>query len=179
MRHTVASILALIFLLPTLAYWTGSTWHRDHLRHEAKQSILKGIPEAALFRMALPAYGILPSDFQWMKGDEFRHQGMMYDVITRYQTADSLILMAWADHHEAAFEAELNDLLARLMGSDPFHTHMEHTWSHFLKQLYPPAPPLAHAFVAHLKGTPPSDLLAEKPAQFNIHPPTPPPQQIG
>ncbi len=113
----LAILLAFIFLLPTLAYWTGSTLHRDHLRHEAKQCILKGIPEASLFRMALPADGTVPSDFQWMKSDEFRHQGMMYDVVSAVRTPDSLILMAWADHHEAAFEAELNDLLARLMGS--------------------------------------------------------------
>ncbi len=179
MRQLLASLLAFVFLLPTLAYWSSTRWQRDHLRREAKQCMLQGIPKESLFRMALPVDEPLPVDFQWVNGDEFRLQGMMYDVITRYQTADSLILMAWADHHEAAFEAELNDLFARLMDFDPFSTHIQHSWSHLLKQLYPPAPLLDHPFVADLKSATPPDHLLEKPGQFNLDPPSPPPRRIG
>ncbi|MCF8237924.1 MAG: hypothetical protein K9I85_07185 [Saprospiraceae bacterium] len=179
MRPVLASTLALFFILPTLAYLTSTSWQRDHLRKEAKQLMLRGIPEKSLVRIAIPTDGTISLDFEWLKKDEFRYRGMMYDVISHVQVADSLIFMAWPDQHETAFESDVKDLLARLLGADPVHTHMQQNWSRFLQQLYPPSisPTMPH--IARMSWNHPPDRSPAWTTQFSIHPPAPPPQLIG
>lgn len=179
MRPMLALILAMSILLPSLVYFSGVSWRRDQLRRDAKQTILLGFPAEALFRIAIPIDGSTPNSFAWIKEGEFRFQGMMYDVVTQTQTADSIILIAWADHHEAAFESGLNHLMASMFGTDPVHRHLQLSFAQFLKQLYPPGTchtlPQCVEWITAL----PLDHTGSLSHQITIHPPTPPPQLFG
>jgi len=179
MRPLLASILAVSILFPSLAYFAGTKWYKDMCRRQAKQIIWSGIPEESLLRLSFPTdMDDLPG-IQWMDEGEFRYQGMMYDVVRSYQTEDSLILLARADVHEAVFESQLHDLMARLLGSDPLHADLQQNWSHFLKQLYPPAHPPATPVQPGIHHALPSEATSSWSAQFVMNPLTPPPRPLG
>ncbi len=146
---------------------------------DAKKSILQILPEESLFHITISIHGDIPSTFEWVNEDEFQYKGMIYDVVDQQQCIDSLYLTAWADHHEAVFESTLEVVLARLIGTDPFHSKLQQSWSQFLKQLYPLSPGQFTESLLELKRQKATVQSVCIQHQFKIHPPTPPPQLFG
>lgn len=87
------------------------------IRKEVKERIIAGMDKEDLttFRLSIEDAERL----HWHHDREFEYLGEMYDVVSRTETTDSVILTCWWDRAESEVHRQLDLLMANTAGDHP------------------------------------------------------------
>ena len=80
-------------------------------RKEIKQQIKAGVPENQLYVISMPVG--LEKKLEWLKSNEFRYKGSMYDVIRKEIRGGKIYFHCINDVKEAALFKDLDHFLAK------------------------------------------------------------------
>jgi hypothetical protein len=84
------------------------------IRHEIKQQIKQGIPEKELVRITITPE--LAEKLVWLKDNEFRYHGRMYDVVKKVEDSNhTVVYFCISDNQETELFAHLDDLVKKNM----------------------------------------------------------------
>lgn len=170
-RFTALGVL-LLYLFGVAGVTLLHSWMVVTHRESVRASIHRADPED-LVRIAVPHSD--GSRLDWIKEDEFRLGGHLYDVVERLHTADSLILVCIDDTAEREMERTF---------AHKVRNHHDKTGGHSGKQA-PPAPLSLHALpgpAAEPVATGEDSLAAfaeRLPAIPTLDHPSPPPRPVN
>lgn len=135
--------IALVFLLFVTWQLVGvTTWFelsRNSIRKEIKKRIEAKIPERGLIHFSFSPDQL--ENLAWLKKNEFRFNGHLYDVVHRsIQENGNILLKCIDDIKEKVLLASLGETTANRLGTDEHPTPLFFC----IKQLLSPLEPNAH-----------------------------------
>ncbi|CAN5239674.1 hypothetical protein BH09BAC1_BH09BAC1_03590 [soil metagenome] len=108
-------LLLLVLLFNTLGFYPVFKMHQYRVRREIKHQIKQGIPKEDLHPFALHISDVKALDWEGGERKEFRHEGLMYDVVHEEIKGDSIYLLCVNDTEEDILFAQLDELVNQQM----------------------------------------------------------------
>lgn len=115
-RKLIGIILKLILLWPVYII-CHSISQRASIRREIKHRIIAGMS-----REELTPIKFHKDQYQSILihgKNEYKFEGIMYDVVELEQEGDTVIAWSWRDHKETALDRKMDLLINRLLGNSP------------------------------------------------------------
>ena len=136
MVNRFVAIFLLLSLLAPLAVTIGILQHRKReVRHEVKERMLAGLSDQDLVQIKVhrkDAHRLL----DWEHEGEFEYEGVMYDIVRRQSTPDSLVYWCWEDRAETRLNDDLQRAIAMGQEQDPAQKDQQSKFQSFLKSLW-------------------------------------------
>jgi hypothetical protein len=123
MQNLAAIALLLFVLLQSAGYLLVFKIQQHAIRHEIKQQIKAGVPEAELVLLKIPkTLEEKPHPtFQRIHKREFHYDGKMYDIVRQESHGDTTWYYCLADEKETQLFANLDELVKQDMAGNPQH----------------------------------------------------------
>jgi hypothetical protein len=123
MRSAIAIALFLSMLFQAAGHFFVFKILQHEIRHEIKQQIKAGVPEAELVLLKISKDLEVKNSavFQRLHEREFRYDGNMYDIVRQEAHGDTTWYYCLADEKETQLFANLDELVKQDMAGNPQH----------------------------------------------------------
>ena len=135
MRRFSIVLLLSALAAPLLGGWVWLEVEKKLVKRAVKHRILEGLDDAELTRLAFTPEEIR-TELEWEHDREFEFRGVMYDVVRRIETADSVVLWCWPDHAETALNQRLREQVLNALQNDPGRQERQQELVFFFKTLF-------------------------------------------
>lgn len=121
------------------------------------------------------SFSEINSGLRWEHDKEFEYRSQMYDIVEKIIKVDSVYYWCWWDHEETALNKELDNLVAKTLGTDRENNSRQKRLVEFYKSI------CINAYCDEFKPSiNPDKILSETNCglytSFQIPPPFPPPE---
>ena len=177
MKHLLGIGLLISLFAPFAGLWSWFQLQKYQVRKEVQNTIL---PHAQKEDLILLKFTQTESerDLRWEHAREFEYNEQMYDIVETHVQGDSIFYLCWADHKETAVNTQMKNLIRDAAGQDQPNQENQKRLTDFFKTLIHDKG--SEAFiVSRLRTLKPYFFYALHVLQFNIPPPTPPPETGG
>lgn len=105
------------------------------IRKIVSETLLNGVEEGEIIELKFTV-AQAKTLLKWEHSKEFEYKGQMFDVIEQKIIGDTITYKCWWDRRESAINQQLDELIAKALGNDPFHKDRELKLMDFLKKLF-------------------------------------------
>lgn len=109
--------------------------HRQkEIRREVKHQLIAGLDDASLTHFSFTEEEL--ASLEWKHDKEFKHEGLMYDIVKREKTGDVHHFWCWKDDKETELYQQFESMLAGLTAPIPEDQQSTLKWLQFQTSLY-------------------------------------------
>lgn len=121
----------------SLGYYLMHNYLKQQIKKEIKARIKKSVPVEELTILILNEHNA--NDFKWIHEKEFRYHGTMYDIVSKDDTVNGMmVLHCITDVQETELFKNLGKYVTNTMNSNQRSTRTGTLLFNFLNSLYPP-----------------------------------------
>ncbi|MFH6983551.1 hypothetical protein [Marinoscillum luteum] len=114
-----AILLLCVLSIPFMGTYTWLRVEKYQLKRQIKRQLIAQTDKNDLILLKIAHKD--SSLLSWEHSKEFEYKGEMYDVVERYQNEDTTYYRCWWDHEETRLNRQLQVLVNKAFGKDPYH----------------------------------------------------------
>lgn len=136
MNAKVAGTLLLFCLIaPLVATFACLHYQKAMVRKEVKHTIIAGIDKNELVLLRFTEEES-KTRLRWEHSKEFEFLGQMYDVVEKEIKGDTTYYWCWLDNKETKLNKQLDGLVAKILGNNPYKKEKQEKLVEFIKNLF-------------------------------------------
>jgi hypothetical protein len=135
LRSALGIFLLISIGFPALGTYASLHYQKQRVKREVRAALLLGIAPAQLIRLAFTLEQT-QTLLRWEHAQEFEYQGQMYDVQSRQDRGDSIVLWCWQDEKETLLNQKLDQWIVKVLTNDPRRRETQGQCLDFYKTLY-------------------------------------------
>jgi hypothetical protein len=117
-RKIIGLSFLFCLIVPLVVTFACLQYQKVMVRKEVKHTIIHGIDKADLVLLRFTEKES-QTQLRWERTKEFEFKGQMFDIVERETKGDTTYYWCWCDREETRLNKMLDELVAKILGSNP------------------------------------------------------------